>query len=60
MKKAVGRNHYHMNEATMIAILNEHFRYNTDQIVTSVKEKTEGGCPTFVVTMDDKPEEQPK
>jgi hypothetical protein len=57
MKKAVGRNHYHMNTATMKAILNEHLRYSTDQVVTDVVAKTEDGAPVFIITMEDKPEE---
>jgi len=57
MKGGVGKNIYHLNTETMIAILNGHMQYSTDQVVTGVV------CDvlqrTFVVTLEDKPPKAP-
>jgi hypothetical protein len=59
MKLGKGHNEYHLNTATMIAILNKHIEYNTDQVVTGVRYVGTGSSSVFVVTLEDKrPEEK--
>lgn len=54
MKDGKGTNHYLLNEATMIAILQGHLKYDTDQEVTSVKAKDQNGCVMFDVRLEEK------
>lgn len=51
MKLGKGKNQYIFNQTTMMAIIQQHLSYHTDQIVTSVETSGE----TFVVSMNDKP-----
>ena len=54
MKLGKGHNEYHLNAATMAAILNEHLKYQTDQVVTSVSCVNSAGMQTFIVSLEDK------
>lgn len=54
MKLGKGHNEYHLNTATMIAILNEHLKFQTDQVVTGVKCVSNSGMQTFIVKLEDK------
>jgi flagellar biosynthesis chaperone FliJ len=54
MKLGKGNNEYHLNAATMVAILNEHLKYNTDQVVTGVSCHNNSGLQTFIVQLEDK------
>lgn len=54
MKGGKGRNEMHLNESTMINIMNKHIKYNSDQIVTAVR-CLAGSSPMFIVVLDDKP-----
>ncbi len=56
MKGGRGRNSYHLNEATMINILNSHIEYSTDQVVVGVAYNSVERV--FVVSLEDKPAEQ--
>jgi hypothetical protein len=59
MKLGKGHNEYHLNTATMVAILNEHLKYSTDQVVTGFRYVGSSSSATFVVTLEDKrPEEK--
>jgi hypothetical protein len=59
MKLGKGNNEYHLNTATMVAILNEHLKYSTDQVVTGFRYVGTGGSSVFIVTLEDKrPEEK--
>jgi hypothetical protein len=54
MKLGKGHNEYHLNTATMVAILNEHLKYNTDQVVTGVSCYNSSGMQTFIIKLEDK------
>ena len=54
MKAGKGRNEYHLNAETMVAILNKHMEYQTDQVVTGVSCVNNAGLLTFIVLLDDK------
>ena len=60
MKLGKGNNEYHLNTATMVAILNKHLEYNTDQVVTGVLcHNNNSGVQTFIIKLEDKrPEEK--
>jgi hypothetical protein len=59
MKLGKGHNEYHLNTATMVAILNKHMEYSTDQVVTGFRYVGSSSSATFVVTLEDKrPEEK--
>jgi len=53
MKLGIGKNTAVINEATLVAILNSHYGYNTDQVVTNVTMKD----GVFHVVFNDKPAE---
>jgi hypothetical protein len=54
MKLGKGNNEYHLNAATMVAILNKHMEYSTDQVVTSVICANSSGLQTFIIKLEDK------
>ena len=54
MKLGKGYNEYHLNVATMVAILNDHLKYQTDQVVTGVCHVNNGGMQTFIISLEDK------
>lgn len=57
MKGGKGNNEYHINEATMIEIMNRHLELNTDQVVTGVSYYTSGLIgPKFIIKLSDNPE----
>lgn len=58
MKGGKGRNEMHLNESTMINILNEHFKYSSDQVVKSVSFSSDHVSRIFIVVFDDKTGEQ--
>jgi hypothetical protein len=55
MKNGKGKNEYHLNESTLMAIVQENIKYSTDQEVTSVRYNATTGL--FVVTLNDKQKE---
>ena len=54
MKLGKGNNEYHLNTATMVAILNKHIEYSTDQVVTGVTCVNSSGIQTFIIKLEDK------
>jgi hypothetical protein len=54
MKLGKGHNEYHLNTATMVAILNKHMEYSTDQVVTGVTCVNSSGLQTFIIQLEDK------
>ena len=52
MKLGIGQNMVIMNEPTLRNILNKHFQYDTDQLITEVVQDEN---EDFVVVFNDKP-----